>query len=423
MNLFELSTILIALAALFSFINFKYLRLPTSIGVMLMALIASMAMIGLGQFDLGVRKIATHILSGVDFQYLVIHVMLAFLLFGGSLHLDVDQIKAQWISITGLALLGTAVSTVVVGFLIHAALVAVGIAMPWLYCMLFGALISPTDPIAVLAIMKRVGAPAGLRTLLAGESIFNDGVGVVLFLTLLDAASSTSEPNWGLAALHLLISMAGGIAVGLVAGVLVYQLVKRVDHYHVEVLLTLALAMGSFALAELLHVSSPIAAAVAGLFMGNHGRLFGMSHITQQYLDTFWELMDEILNALLFMLIGLEVLTIAFSLRLLLAGLLAIAIALFSRWLSVWGMLSIFRWRALGKGATAVLVWGGLRGGLSFAMALSIPVIQYRNPIAAMTYCVVAFSIVVQGMSIRRVIKKSLHGNFTTPTANLRSQV
>jgi len=428
MNFFELSSVLIALAALFSFLNFKYLRLPTTIGIMLMALIVSLVLIVLGGSGLGIREIAAHIIAGVDFQHLVLHVMLAFLLFAGSLHLDMSQLRAQWTPIAALALIGTALSTLIVALLIHFALGAIGIALPWLYSLLFGALISPTDPIAVLAIMRSVAAPADLQTLLAGESIFNDGVGVVFFLSLLDLTTGATGPNWTQAALHLLASMVGGVAVGLAAGILVYQMVKRVDQYHVEILLTLALAMGSFTLAEAIHVSAPIAAAVAGLFMGNHGRSFGMSATTQEYLDTFWELIDEILNALLFMLIGLEVLTIDFSLRLLLAGVLAIAIVLLSRWLSVWGMLSMFRWRVFQRGSTAVLVWGGLRGGLSFAMALSIPVVQFRNPIAVMTYCVVAFSIVVQGLSIREVIKRALRENTLTPlkseeTENVRSQV
>jgi Na+:H+ antiporter len=407
MTLFELCSVLITLAALFSYINFKYLRLPTTIGIMLIALASSLVLIVLGRMGHRVHDTAAVLVGGIDFHAAVLHGMLAFLLFAGSLHLDLADLKKEWGVISVLALVGTAVSTVIVGYLAWIAFRWIGIAMPPVYCFLLGALISPTDPIAVLGIMKNVGAAKDMETQVAGESLFNDGVGVVIFLALLNLVSGTAGPSWSGMAIHLLREVLGGVALGLAEGVFVYRLLKRVDHYQVEVLLTLALAMGGFTLAEVIHVSAPIAVVVAGLFIGNQGRSFAISPITELHLDTFWELIDEVLNALLFLLIGLEVLVMVFTTRLFVAGLVAIAITLLARWISVAGVvIAMQSWRSFRRGTITVLTWGGLRGGLSVAMALSLPLGEQRDVIVAVTYCVVVFSIFAQGLSVGAVIRR-----------------
>jgi CPA1 family monovalent cation:H+ antiporter len=346
-------------------------------------------------------------MARIDFNAVLLHGMLAFLLFAGSLHVDLSDLGKEWLPISLLAVVGTAASTFIVGGLMWGVLWALGLGVPVLDCLLFGALISPTDPIAVLGIMKQAGTPKRLETLTAGESLFNDGVGVVIFLALLELAVDPER----LSAAHvgglLLREAAGGVAVGMVTGYLVYQMLKRVDNYQVEVLLTLSLAMGGYALADALHVSAPIATVVSGLFIGNQGRHFAMSRKTEEHLDTFWELIDEILNALLFLLIGMEVLIMPFPPRVLWAGAAGIAVTLLARWLSVAGIVAPLRrvW-AMEAGSVRILTWGGLRGGISVAMALSLPAGDSRNLLLAVTYCVVVFSVFGQGLTMSRVIRR-----------------
>jgi CPA1 family monovalent cation:H+ antiporter len=411
MTLFDVATILIALAALFSWINYKFIRLPSVIGVMALALAGSIALLALGGLAHPVRAHVSAMRSGIDFSEALLHGMLAFLLFAGAMHLDLGDLKGEWGPIALLSAAGTLVSTFLIGFLVY-------FAFRWMQCelrlidaLLFGALISPTDPIAVLGIMRRAGAPRRIETVITGESLFNDGVGVVIFITMLELAQTGHRLTIGRVLALLLREVVGGGVVGFALGWIAYRLLRRVDAYKVEVQLTLALAMGVYALADALHFSAPIAVVVAGLLIGSRGRKFAMSRETEQHIDTFWELLDEILNAVLFLLIGLEVLVMPFSPQFIYAGAAAIGITLLSRWITVAGIGGLIRLRRpIIRGATTILTWGGLRGGISVALALSLPVGGGRNLILAITYAVVIFSIFVQGLSVERVIRVVTRG-------------
>lgn len=405
--MFEIVTILIVVAALFSYINHRYMKLPATIGVMLIALVLSLCLLGLGQVGLGLEDRAAGLLSSIDFDEALLHGMLAFLLFAGALHIDLGDLTRQKWVISILATIGVVLSTFIVAGLSYWLLNMFGLGVPFIYCMLFGALISPTDPVAVLAILKSVGAPKTLATKMAGESLFNDGVGVVVFLVLLSLVKGGEQISAGHITLLFLEEAVGGAVLGLIVGYIAYRMLKKVDNYQVEVLLTLALVMGGYALALAIHTSGPIAIVVAGLLIGNHGRSFAMSDTTREHLDMFWELVDEILNAVLFVLIGLEVLVMPLRPIYLLAGLLAIPIVLLARWISVAGTVSVMRLRrSFTPGAVRILTWGGLRGGISVALALSMPDSGYRTILLAMTYVIVVFSIVVQGLTVSPLVRR-----------------
>jgi CPA1 family monovalent cation:H+ antiporter len=408
MSLFEIIAILLTLAALFSYINCRTIKLPTTIGVMLIALLFSLGLIFLGKFFPEIRRWATELLSRVDFDETLLHGMLSFLLFAGALHVNINDLTNQYRVITGLATFGVLTSTFMVGTLIWMLFNPIlGIGVPALYCYLFGALISPTDPIAVLGIMKTSGAPQSLKTKIAGESLFNDGIGVVVFLVLLNIVTNGHEIDPGHIVLLFIQEAVGGALFGFGAGYLVYYMLKQIDNYQVEVLITLALVSGGYALAETLHFSAPIAIVVAGLLIGNRGRQFAMSDTTREHLDKFWELVDEVLNAVLFVLIGLEVMVISFSYSILVSGAVAILIVLVSRFISVSvPILILKKFRSFSPNVIKILTWGGLRGGISVALALSLPTGEHRQLILAITYCVVVFSILVQGLTIGKVVSK-----------------
>jgi CPA1 family monovalent cation:H+ antiporter len=335
--------------------------------------------------------------------------MLSLLLFAGALHVDLSELRAYRWQVGALAVLGTLLSTLVVGLGMWLVLPLVGLNLPLMYCLLFGALISPTDPIAVMGILKSAGAPRELELVIAGESLFNDGVGVVIFSLLLGMVASGLTPTAGQGFELLLHEAGGGLLFGFVLGYVTFRLLKSVDNYHVEVLLTLAAVTGGYALASRLHVSGPLAMVVVGLMIGNHGRALAMSDTTRRYVDMFWELLDEILNATLFVLIGMEVLLVVFSLHELMAAGVAVLVTLFARLLTV-GMPVAMLGGAfnLPRGSWKVLTWGGLRGGISVALALSLPAGPERNMVVALTYGVVVFSILAQGLSIGFVTRKSV---------------
>lgn len=407
MNLFDILAILITLTAIFSYINYCTLKLPMTIGVMLIGLVMSLAMLALKPLGLDLTTQATAILGTIDFNQTLMHGMLSYLLFAGALHVNLtDLAKQKWL-IASLATLGVLISTAIIGFLLSVLLDFIGIDLPFMYCLVFGALISPTDPIAVLAILRTAHAPKSLETKITGESLFNDGVGVVVFMLISGIAFGGSDITASSVIIFFLEEALGGAVFGFIVGGITYAMLKRVDNYQVEILLTLALVTGGYALAETLHFSAPIAVVVAGLMIGNHGRLLAMSEITREHLDTFWELIDEILNAVLFVLIGLEILVITFDSQLLLAGGLSIVIVLMARFISV-GVPVFFirKFRELTPGVTKILTWGGLRGGISVALALSLPASAERETILAITYCVVVFSILVQGLTIGKLIKR-----------------
>ncbi len=408
MDLFSILAALLTLAALSAYVNYRYVGLPTTIGVMLIALVASLAVVGLHELRIvDLEAPVRALLGSIDFDRAVLEGMLSFLLFAGALHVNLNDLAEEKATIAVLATVGIALSTLIVGGLMYVAAAALGLDLPILYALLFGALISPTDPIAVMGLLKTVGVSRRLETKIAGESLFNDGVGVVVFLILLELATGDEAVTAG-HALGLFVQEAGGgLLFGLLAGFLAYHLLKRVDDYHVEVLITLALVTGGYALALALHLSAPIAIVVAGLLIGNQGRAFAMSETTRKNLDTFWELIDEILNAVLFLLIGLEVLVIAFTGPILALALLAVPIALLARTVSVGLPLTLLNpFQRYEQGARRVLVWAGLRGGISVALVLSLPPGRIREILLTATYAVVIFSIVVQGLTVPRLIRR-----------------
>ncbi len=406
MNLLDVVAVLITLSAAFSYVNYRFVGLPGSIGVMLIALCMSLALIGLGKLGfVGLREQAKEMLEGLHFNQALLQGMLSFLLFAGALQVNLSELRRQRWIVMGLASGGVIVSTAMVGVLSYYLLAALGEAVPLVYCLLFGALISPTDPIAVLAIIRQLGAPRPLQTIISGESLFNDGVGVVAFIVLVEVATGGAQPEPAHIAGLLAHEVVGGIGFGLCIGLLGYWMLKTVDNYQVETLITLALVTGGYALASALHVSGPIAVVVAGLLTGNQGRAMAMSEKTRRNLDTFWELVDEILNAVLFVMIGMEVLVLTFRSHYLIAGLVVIPVVLFARLLSVGTLIGLTRLRrAVAPGTVKIMTWGGLRGGISVALALSLPPAPERDLIVFITYAVVVFSILVQGTTVRRLM-------------------
>lgn len=407
MTLFDVIAVLLTLSALFSYLNHRFIKLPPTIGVMLIALLMSLLLLLLGQAGLHLNEQAARLLNSVDFNQTLLHGMLSFLLFAGALHVNLDDLASQKRVIVLLATAGLLVSTALVGALSWWFFGMLGLEIPFIYCLLFGALISPTDPIAVLGILKKAGVKKSLETKITGESLFNDGVAVVVFLVLLGIARGGHEAG-AFDVLRLFFQEAvGGAVLGLALGWVTYRLLARVDQYQVEVLLSLALVTGGYALAGALHLSGPIAIVVAGLLIGNHGRSLAMSETTVRHLDTFWELVDEILNAVLFLLIGLELLVLSFTGQYLVAGLAMIPLVLAARWVSVTlPVTALRRVRTFSPGVVAVLTWGGLRGGISVALALSLPPGEARELVLAVTYVVVIFSIAVQGLTIGKLVKR-----------------
>ncbi len=411
----DFAAVLLVLAAAFSYVNYRMLRLPTTVGVMVVALVASLAAVVVGLVFPIVEQHAAAFVRQFDFDRAVLHGALGFLLFAGALRVDLADLSRQRAVVSVLATVGVVLSTLIVGTLSWVLLALLGIPQSPIYCLLFGALISPTDPIAVLALLKHMGAPKSLEVTIAGESLFNDGVGVVVFLGVLEVAADGRDFDVGRFALLFLREAVGGAAFGLAAGYLAYRLIKSVDQYQVEIMLSLALAAGGYALANDLHLSGPMAMVVAGLLIGNQGRLFAMSPTTVERLDLFWTLIEEILNAVLFVLLGLEVLAVTFTGRYLAAGLLAIPAVLLARLLSVACPIWLLRRRQpVERGAVRVLTWGGLRGALSVAMAISLPrevggePVASREVIVVMTYVVVVFSILVQGLTIAPLARRWL---------------
>jgi len=407
MSLIETITILVCLSAVFSYVNHRYIKLPVTIGLMAIALVMSLVLLLLGKLGYGIQAEAESFIRSIDFDETLLHGMLSFLLFAGALHINLDDLLEQKWFIGTLACLGVVVSASIVGALTYLLLGWIGIPIPFIGCLLFGALISPTDPIAVLGILKNAKAPKQLEIKITGESLFNDGVGVAVFLVLL-AVAETGTITPGSIALLFVQEALGGAAIGLALGYLTYMMLKSINQHHVEILLTLALVMGGYALADAVHASGPIAVVVSGLLIGNQGRHLAMSETTREYLDTFWELIDELLNAVLFVLIGLEVLALTFKTAYLEAGLIAIPLVLFARFVSVSLPVQAFRlFQEFTERATMILTWGGLRGGISVAMALSLPPSSYRDVLITMTYIVVVFSILVQGLTIERLVRAS----------------
>ena len=407
MEAFDIIGILLTLSAVFGFFNYKYIKLPTTIGLMLLGLIFSLIIIITGTFNNDFYVFAQNFVNDVRLDESLLGIMLSYLLFAGALHVKLEDLASQKWVIAILATIGVILSTFIIGTLSYFLMMALGIKINFIYCLLFGALISPTDPVAVLGILKKAGAPKSLETKITGESLFNDGVGVVVFLAILGIATGENDATFAAIGKLFLIEVLGGIAIGFVIGLLAFLMLRSINQYQVEVLITLALVTGGYSLAHNLHTSGPLAMVVAGLMIGNQGRILAMSEKTEEHLDSFWELIDEILNAILFLVIGLEILVLAFQMNHIIFGIIAIPLTLAVRMLAVSLPAILLRKKAnFSKGTIKALTWGGLRGGISLALALSIPKGAERDVLLTATYIVVIFSIAVQGLTLKHFLPK-----------------
>jgi CPA1 family monovalent cation:H+ antiporter len=413
LSLLDLAALLLTLSAGFGWLNYRFLKLPSSIGLLGMGLVASLLMVGL---DLAfpqepLHRALTQALQAIDFEKTVMDGLLAFLLFAGALHLDIGALRGRALPVAVAASLGTVISTGVIGGGLWLASGLVGHPLPLAWALVFGALISPTDPVAVLGTLKAVNVPRAPETDMSGESLFNDGVGVVIF-SLLVAVALGEHAGPDDIALLFLREAVGGAALGTLTGFVAYHMTRRVDEHALEVMLSLALATGTYALAQSLETSGPIAVVAAGLLLGNRGARLGMSERTRRYVFGFWEVVDYGLNATLFLLIGLEVLVMRFESAFLGIAALAVPLALGGRFIAVGTtVLGLHRLVSFSPGTVALLTWGGLRGGISIALALSLPEVDEKPALLAATYAVAVFTVLVQGGSLgwvaRRLVPKA----------------
>jgi CPA1 family monovalent cation:H+ antiporter len=408
MDYFSIATILIVLSAGFGYINVRFIKLPSSIGLMVVTILFTLAVLGLSYFDDTLLQKEKELITSIDFKTVLLDVMLSFLLFAGALHTNFQQLKIQRKPILIFATLGTVISTFLSGTLVFLLLQWLGLQVDFIYCLLFGALISPTDPIAVLGIMKKVGAPKKLETKIVGESLFNDGVGVVIFLTIYQIAKGGADFSLGHIAELFLVEVVGGVGLGLIIGWITYKLLKSIDDYDIEVIITLAAVMGGTMIAQKLHLSAPLAMVTAGLIVGTDTvRQSSMSEMTEQYVDKFWELIDILLNTVLFVMIGMEMLVLTFESSYIIAGLIIIPLLLLSRYASLLLPIKLYAKRLNFVPKTnLIMTWGGLRGGISIALALSLTQEMERDLFLVITYIVVVFSIIVQGLTVGKLIKK-----------------
>ena len=408
--MFDIAVVCLVITALAAWFNVRFIHLPNTIGVMAIAMLLSLALLAASALGFGaLYDYERQFLQSIDFSDVLMQGMLSMLLFAGALHVDMSLLRSYRWQVGMLAVFGTLLSTVIVGYGLYLLLPWVGVTLPLGYCLVFGALISPTDPIAVMGILKSAGAPDNVSVVVSGESLFNDGVGIVVFSLLLGLVVKSEAPTLS-EAIHLLaLEAGGGLLLGAALGAVMFLLLRSVDHYKVEVLLTLAGVLGGYELAQRLHVSAPLAMVVVGLVVGHHGRRLAMSDTTRHHVDLFWELLDEILNAVLFVLLGLEIVMVDFDSAYLLAGMVAVFVALGARLLAVGMPVALLPgWFRLPAGSWVVLTWGGLRGGISVALVLALPSGESRDLLLTMTYAVVVFSILVQGLSIRRVTRRAL---------------
>jgi len=407
----RLAAAILTLSAVFGYINHRWLKFPHTIGLVVIALLASLGTIAidLALPGLNLKTTAAAMLGQIDLTGTLMHGMLSLLLFAGAMHVNLDILAERKWPIGSMATAGVLISTFIVGVGSWAILDLLGIPLPFVWCLVFGALISPTDPVAVLGILKTVKVPESLEAKIAGESLFNDGVGVVVFTILVAIAVSSGGEGIGARDIAVLFAREtiGGALIGLVFGYVAYRAMRTIDEHNLEVLITLALVFLITALAQAVHASAPIAAVVAGLLIGNHGTRFAMSDKTALHVQTFWSLIDEILNSVLFLIIGFEVLALALNGPTMIAALLAIPLVLAARLVAVATPVGLLRIREkFTTGAVRVLTWGGLRGGISVALALSLPAGAEKDAILVITYGVVIFSIIVQGLSVGWVVKR-----------------
>lgn len=408
MATYQIISIIVLLAAVFAYINDRWIKWPPTIGIMVLALFSSILIVILGNLVPFFSANALGLVSHIDFGQVLIKVMLSFLLFAGAIHIDAVKLRKEFWTVMTLATVGTFISTFLISVMSYYLFQVFQLQIPYIHCLLFGALISPTDPIAVMAILKKVGIPRTLELKIMGESLFNDGIGVVIFLTILEVASKgtgTFSPSGTI--MLFLKEACGGMLFGAVMGYAAYFLLRSIDNYRVEVLITLALVTCGYTLADELHLSAPLAIIVTGIMVGTKGRKVAISSTSWDYLGKFWDLIDEIFNAILFLLIGLEMLVIKIHPTIMIIGGIMILIVLLARWFSVSLPVAVLRFKIkFEKNAVTILTWGGLRGGLSVAMALSLPKNMHRDEFVLITYIIVIFSIIVQGLTIGKVAEK-----------------
>lgn len=408
MNTSSIISITIILTAVFAYINNRFIKWPPTIGIMVLSLISSIILVVLGSTGSVFQEKAVQVVASIDFQDILMNFMLSFLLFAGAIHINAGKLKQERVPVLVLSTLGILISTTLVGCLVWLLFGLFHLVVPFIYCLLFGALISPTDPIAVLAILKDAKIPSSLELKISGESLFNDGIAVVIFITLIDVAhSGTANISVFSVGKLFLQEAAGGLLFGGILGYVGYYALRSIDDYKVEVLITLAICMGGYFIAGHLHVSGPLAMVVAGIITGNKVKDEVLSDKTRDYLGKFWELVDEILNAILFLLIGLEMLVIKINLTLCIIGLICIVIVLLARFIAVYIPVTLLRHKIdFEKHVVLFLTWGGLRGGLSVALALSLGANMYRDGFVLITYIIVLFSILVQGLTIGPLARK-----------------
>ncbi|WP_405604606.1 cation:proton antiporter [Polaribacter sp. Asnod1-A03] len=409
MDTYFIATVLVFLSAIFGYVNVRLLKMPNTIGLMIMTIVFTLIVLLISYFDPTLLNIEKSIISSIDFKTVLLDEMLSFLLFAGALHTNFEQLKIQRWPILLFSTLGVLTSTFLVGIMMFFILQVLSFDVNFIYCLLFGALISPTDPIAVLGILKQVGAPKKLETKIVGESLFNDGVGVVVFLTIFQIAKS-GVGNTSVADVAQLFGqeVIGGIALGGLLGWVSYRLIRSINDYDVEVIITLAAVMGGTVIAHKLHLSAPLAMVTAGLIVGNDTvRASSMSEITEKYVDKFWELLDILLNAILFVLIGMEMLLLVFEGKYIVAGLIAIPIVLICRYISLFLPINLFKKKLdFVPKTNLIMTWGGLRGGISIALALGLSTEMHRDLFLVITYIVVVFSIIVQGLTVGKLVNR-----------------
>lgn len=406
MELYYSFSALIVLASIFAYLNYRFLKLPSTIGIMVIAIVVSIFLVSFGETVL--PRTFGHLnklMGSIDFTEVLMGAMLNFLLFAGGIHININDLKEQFWPVVIFSTAGVVISTFVVAFGVYYLLPLVGLQLPFIYCLVFGALISPTDPVAVLSILKQANVSKALETKVAGESLFNDGMAVVVFTVVMQLAIG-NEVDLGVESIILLLmkEAGGGLLLGVILGWVTSRLMREVDDYIISVLVTLSVVMGGYLIARQMHISGPLTMVAAGLFMGNFNVKFKMKSVTQDYLIKFWELIDEILNAVLFLFIGFELLMIKDLRHFMIPGMVAIVVVLLARFISIWGPTKFMSFKTRFSPQTVkVLVWGGIRGGVSIALAMSIPKSEYSNIILSITYCVVVFSIIVQGLTIAKV--------------------
>ncbi len=410
MELYYSFSVLIVLASFFSYLNLRYLKLPSTIGIMIIAMLSSIILVITGHLFPDTFTHFSNLLKDVDFTEVLMGAMLNFLLFAGAIHINLKDLKEQRGPIVIFSTVSVVISTFVVGGIVFYITPLLGLEMPFLYCLLFGALISPTDPIAVMGVLKEAKVKKSLETKVAGESLFNDGVAVVVFAVILQLTqSSDMDISFGNISWLLIKEAAGGFIVGALLGLGASNAMRKIDDYKVSVLITLSVVMGGYLIARAMHISGPLTMVAAGIVIGNYGKRTAMSATTKDYLNKFWELIDEILNAILFLFIGFELLIIPSITNYWVMGAISIVVVLFARFISIYIPVKVIPFKnKFSKGTIKVLVWGGLRGGVSIALALSIDEGPHKPVILAITYFIVVFSIIVQGLSVGKVATRAL---------------